>query len=1016
MRHSSSTHRRGVALVIVLAFIILIAATVVAFLARSRNTRAIEASGAAKAQAEIFARSSVEYTLSLLSDEISDPQASTPMKAGDETIFYPRTPSRMVPLRQLTAKAAAEFHVPGIYKQSIPAFDPNASNVATDDANRQGRMVPYETWAKSRLYFSNIIPGLIPNWIYFNDRGPTTSPQGEIIGRAAFNMFITNNLLDFSVAGFPSSMQGDIRAINHLKGSTAGANIRKIGFVVPLLNDPDLVLVNYRNRESVRSANYASRILAERDGFLEPFDGDTQFIGRIDMQRFYARLREEASAVFMRDDPLAYMAPLIRSIDGPTWKPQTETAANRFPLTQLRSRDATVTDYFTDGTTRTREITAGEPVAARSFPLNRLAWFDSTSANRLTAIRQYLGLLSGGGKRWTYQDASILTLDAVGALGREPNFFEMLKAAIVSGSLGKSFHSGDGIYSSARDLNSDLQILRIGACIIDAAGADNLPTIIEMNSATVAGVKDLPYLREVRFVQLIHKNAAGNVQRIDQFALPILVNPHATPLVAGIAKPAVRVRMVGDISTATATVGSVTQALLPRFTGIEPEAGKRSFVIDPGAFRTPAPAWRSTMTSVPAEELPDLPPHFPATEQKKLYAFWLAESDPAAPSSTVAPSTSLSAKVELDEFNVVMEYWDGADWVIYDALIADGTGLFSEEIPLGIGVELAPDSTHFGIANAYSLLKPDPRTTRWGPARMLTSTKPFFLDNLNRSQIDSYPGEPIMSYTLPYETNGGVFSSTADPDGIRRSNDLEIGSIGSYVKTVNTVLGDFLNSARPRSGQTPPVSEERNAIRHQPFYTVAELGGVFRDEPWKTLNFATPESGDKALLDFFCINEPGALGISAGRINLNNTNPPDTFDPQLIDTSYLIGGDTAITETEVSLLRSYLVNATGERPFLSPADLVGVPDATAYAEIYPDLTGSKQRREIIARALGTAGQTRTWNFFIDLIAQVGTMAKTPSPDLRNDFIPTAEYRFWIHVAVDRFTGKAKDLHIEAYQE
>lgn len=54
----------------------------------------------------------------------------------------------------------------------------------------------------------------------------------------------------------------------------------------------------------------------------------------------------------------------------------------------------------------------------------------------------------------------------------------MRKAAIVANSLGTSFNTGDGVLSVVRDADKDLQILLIGACIIDGSTADNDLTVI----------------------------------------------------------------------------------------------------------------------------------------------------------------------------------------------------------------------------------------------------------------------------------------------------------------------------------------------------------------------------------------------------------------------------------------------------------------------------------------------------------------------------------------------------------
>ena len=77
----------------------------------------------------------------------------------------------------------------------------------------------------------------------------------------------------------------------------------------------------------------------------------------------------------------------------------------------------------------------------------------------------------------------------------------------------------------------------------------------------------------------------------------------------------------------------------------------------------------------------------------------------------------------------------------------------------------------------------------------------------------------------------------------------------------------------------------------------------------------------------------------------------------------------------------------------------------------------KTEREAIARALGEAGQARTWNLLIDVIAQGGKYAPgTTSISQANKFAVDGEQRYWIHVAIDRFTGQVIDKQIEVVNE
>jgi hypothetical protein len=62
---------------------------------------------------------------------------------------------------------------------------------------------------------------------------------------------------------------------------------------------------------------------------------------------------------------------------------------------------------------------------------------------------------------------------------------------------------------------------------------------------------------------------------------------------------------------------------------------------------------------------------------------------------------------------------------------------------------------------------------------------------------------------------------------------------------------------------------------------------------------------------------------------------------------------------------------------------------------------TKEQRQSIARALAEVGQTRTWNLFIDVIAQTGKY-KPNAPDLTgSNFVIEGEKRYWLHIALGR---------------
>jgi hypothetical protein len=66
------------------------------------------------------------------------------------------------------------------------------------------------------------------------------------------------------------------------------------------------------------------------------------------------------------------------------------------------------------------------------------------------------------------------------------------------------------------------------------------------------------------------------------------------------------------------------------------------------------------------------------------------------------------------------------------------------------------------------------------------------------------------------------------------------------------------------------------------------------------------------------------------------------------------------------------------------------------------------------RAFSDAVQTRTWNLLIDLIAQSGRYP--PNANGLAGFNVEGEVHYWVHVAIDRFTGQVIDKQIAVVKE
>ncbi len=111
-------------------------------------------------------------------------------------------------------------------------------------------------------------------------------------------------------------------------------------------------------------------------------------------------------------------------------------------------------------------------------------------------------------------------LDEVASENREPNFFELLKAVILSGSVGLGSGtpttntfviSESKYYNTAGNLSADYQIMQIGANIIDAWDSDNVPSFIYFANNELAGVENLPYLSKVALAFRISNHGHGDV-------------------------------------------------------------------------------------------------------------------------------------------------------------------------------------------------------------------------------------------------------------------------------------------------------------------------------------------------------------------------------------------------------------------------------------------------------------------------------------------------------------------------
>jgi len=268
---------------------------------------------------------------------------------------------------------------------------------------------------------------------------------------------------------------------------------------------------------------------------------DQSFIQRQQLTAF-------RSATQFSSNALQYLNTFSRETNSPSFSPSTP-AGSTIDYAALASTATAINPNFllrraTTNFTRFDGTTAvvGEPLVKTHFPLSRLAWitYKGPSATLPTTDPVYQALINAGvsattisagtaanikacfgltfatggpaGSPWTYTNPNgtgaanrILRLDEVAAAGREPDFFELLQAGILSGSLGQNTNggvTGGNVFPDVHMSSAMQHLLTIGGCIIDQADPDSIPTRIQFTGAngntwTAYGVENLPYITQL---------------------------------------------------------------------------------------------------------------------------------------------------------------------------------------------------------------------------------------------------------------------------------------------------------------------------------------------------------------------------------------------------------------------------------------------------------------------------------------------------------------------------------------
>lgn len=1065
---------------IVLSVLVLITITVLAFFTRATSNRTVEISRSGRTEATLLGQTAGDYVVAKFMEEIVDPANNS----GTNDVYFPKSAANAIPRRLVEASLEADVNFGDLLRQSLPTVDPNTSADSTDLSAKNGRRIDVKRWNAPQLIAGNGFSSAsqLPHWIYVDPKGPATAISPKVTGRFAYNVYQVGGLLNTNVAGFPSGATADA-----LKGTAAGVDFTKLAAISQVNVDK---LVRFRNPSSIAYGNQVAA--GARKGFLSIVTDDggnliknNYFTSRQDLLRYVSSENPGLA------DALPYLTHFSLSANAPSWAPAFNspsasyayrdnashpTSVNR-SLPDVRFDDSfSIKHYDDDAKEQTYAVKKGSPLLQRRFSLSKLAWITYNGPRNGVAaepIQSCFGLQWDASKyRWNYvgnsgatAQKSIKTLKDVASEGREPNFFELLKAVILQGSLGLNWNFKHTVPVDNSLGAQDRQIIQIGVNIIDQARADNYPTAIYFPSNTTTltaafdqdvyntliGIKDLPYLNQMDTITFEYENGA-----FGGWLQPEFWNPHRALGTVVPSPSQFRIRAYGtgwytSVEQWAQLAGSATENYKPQIKTPLQDYKGGSQAQDSIYFNVPATVrdhpTRLTLVDVDAVN----------TDARHLFkktwnaASWdsgtVVPNEFAGFSAGMAPTTSAVKRDGLEP-NSKFSFWTyiyfgdsgsgtNASTFVVDYKAPDGSWRpYTSILRMTYGGDSfnsyrrgfyevdaagkAPALPRGRIGTTYgdaSFAKADPRTDRFSIAKGFTPT----YSGLAAPEKNN--GQTLFLPESTFQPSAAQVNTTVKNNGPNNANYF------SY--SDNTALGGWMNNLssstarykdadgimRPGDAwkQNGPAllyhgalgASHRPVVLNRPFQSVGELGYVFRDLPFKSVDFWSDDSADAALLDAFCVYD--APDVIAGEVDIN-TAPAAVLKGIFVGKEKSIGGAVVI-EGEAEALAQALID---RRPFLNRADLVNTL-CTAWVNAFPQ--ADKADGEAPVRALASFADTRTWNLLIDVIAQSGRTPKSAQTGATGaDFNVTGECRYWLHVAIDRYTGKIVGQQLESVTE
>jgi hypothetical protein len=1037
-RHRT-TSPPGVALVITILMVALLALLIVGFLGIASSHRQQAEHDLGGRQADAVVQMADLLTRKDLLLEMKSSSTTMDMQPDGSRLFDVTDAKGMVSARVLrSSRVSGNAGFANLWKQSAYglAFDGKsgsrrASEVSTASANAEGKSIAPLRWMAPQFISptEQLSADDVPHWIYLARDGSTPnvfSPQlktkrgsdGEaepryVIGRYAYQIYQTAGLLDVNIAGYGASANlADVST----KGSLLWADLSVLPGATPTLQS----MADWRNGSSWAQAQRQwVEALGQRSGWLsmEMAQGRyaQRWLSRGDLLRY-----QKKNPQIVPSSLLPFLTHQSRELNQPSYAPTKNAPSAAFaylgkkndPLAINRRvlgvRASAAFSRFDDEQEGAQTAVIGEPLIARRFPLSWLDWFAQSNLDE-KKIATHFGLKrDADGYRWSYEELNssekIKTLQEVADEGkREPNFFELLQAGMLSGSIGSGGLSSKTFFNSPDlDGNTAAQILRIGACIIDQYDRDDNPTVISAVASTdifgvssrvdLAGVENLPYIDIIGQQHIRRSDLPGfpAFPFVSCYYQIQLWNPHrqAATMQNG------NFRIIGEgepyVRIGWWPKGWQTQPVFwEEGSGFVANANNCFLSFDVPMQNATFPRLDKPVQLL-GKHLTGWSPDnvLPAgSASPKFAGIYLGRVKCGEDNPNVVSSYpncgEIQGHLKFDRpMTLKLQKKINGAWVTYQTIpvIEEHHG----NVPWPATVD---SSAYNGTPNLrITYARADPRCLRFGMSSAGSGTS----ERVNGKTVD-----PLTNQVEVWDNKAATGDGLSGVKGNQAQLAFNDGTGWSYLHRDGLRRTADASRALPGTIGSPyGFGDGRPHILNRPFRSVAEFGYAFRDEPWKTLDFSKDNSADLGLLDLFSLTE------SSERLGVINPNVASVEALTAIFSSTEIDPvtNTKISRTTAKALATAIRNSLATNPIRHPGEIIERINTVGAS------LGKKQvELEALARAFADVCSTRYQAYTIDMIAQSGMLL--PAANKLDDFVIHGEKRVWIHLVLDRFTGE-----------